>query len=131
MAKYRAKDDFVHPYKTGDIVEFKDPLTAGFASHFESAPDDAELTDVEARNPLRDPTAAGTQLNTGGKLPTGEKQETGDEGSEDVTTTVVNPSREELKARAKELDIDFAPNITTERLLELVQAKEAELKAAE
>ncbi len=130
MAKYRAKDNFVYPYKTGDIVEFKDPLSDGFKGHFEPAPDDAETTDVEARNPLRDPTAAGTQLNTGGKLPSGEKQEP-DGGGSGEPEAIINPSREELKARAKELGIDFAPNITTERLLELVQAKEAEFKAAE
>ena len=42
---------------------------------------------------------------------------------------VINPSRDELKARATELGINFAPNMPTERLMELV--KEAEEKAAE
>lgn len=43
-------------------------------------------------------------------------------------TVVTNPSRTDLKARATQLGLDFAPNIPTERLMELV--KEAEDKKA-
>lgn len=41
---------------------------------------------------------------------------------------VINPSRDELKARATELDITFAPNIPTERLIELVKEAEDKLE---
>lgn len=145
MAKYRSKTDAVHPYRTGDIVEFNDPLVDGFKAHFEPYDGDEEVTDIAARNPLNDPSAANTQLDLGGKLPGGgERQEgeqhpqfTGDgesnlgnggegSGGEGGRQPLINPSREELKARATELGIDFAPNIGTEKLLELVRAKEAE-----
>jgi hypothetical protein len=145
MAKYRVKTDAVHPYRTGDIVEFKDPLVDGFKAHFEEYDGDEEVTDIAARNPLNDPSAANTQLDLGGKLPGGGERQEGEnhpqfvgdgesnlgngggEGSGSGSQQpVVNPSREELKERAKELGIDFAPNITTERLLEMVRAKEAE-----
>lgn len=127
MAKYRAKTDAVHPYKTGDIVEFKEPLVPGFVAHFEPYDGDEEVTDIEARNPLNDPTAAGTQLDLGGPTPANPDRQTGNSGEGDVDRQpLVNPSREELKARAAELGIDYAPNITTEKLLELVRAKEAE-----
>jgi hypothetical protein len=43
---------------------------------------------------------------------------------------LINPSRDELKKRAQELEIDFAPNITTDKLLELVKTAE-EKKAGE
>lgn len=46
----------------------------------------------------------------------------------DEKQPLVNPSRDELKARATELDVTFASNIPTERLMELV--KEAEDKKA-
>jgi len=39
----------------------------------------------------------------------------------------VNPDRNALKARATELNVDFAPNISTDKLVELV--KEAQAKA--
>lgn len=45
-------------------------------------------------------------------------------------TVILNPSRDELKARANELGINFASNIPTERLMELVKEAE-EKKAAE
>lgn len=148
MAKYRVKDDSVHPYRTGDIVEFNDPLVPGFQSRFEPYDGDEEVTDIAARNPLNDPSAANTQLDLGGKLPGGGERQEGEntpqfvgdgesnlgngggEGSGNQQP-VINPSRDELKERAKELEIDFAPNITTERLLELVRAKEAELQNQE
>jgi hypothetical protein len=44
-------------------------------------------------------------------------------------TLVTNPDRNDLKKRATELGINFAPNIPTDRLIELVT--EAEKKAAE
>lgn len=40
--------------------------------------------------------------------------------------SLINPSRDELKARANELGITFASNIPTDKLLELVKEKEAE-----
>ena len=133
MAKYRAKATVFHPYREGDIVDFKDELHPGFAAHFEAYDGDEEVTDVNARNPLNDPTAAGTQLDLGGPTPADPNRKTGDsdQGGEDEDNDnpkqpLINPSREELKERAQELGIDFAPNITTERLLELVRAKEAE-----
>lgn len=54
----------------------------------------------------------------------------GDDTEETVVEkqTLVNPSRDELKARATELGVTFASNIPTERLMELV--KEAEDKKA-
>lgn len=146
MAKYRAKTDAVHPYRTGDIVEFKDPIVDGFKAHFEPYDGDEEVTDIDARNPLNDPTASNTQLDLGGKLPGGGEREEGQQVPQFVgdgesnlgndnqgggegggeRQPLINPSRDELKARAQELGIDFAPNISTEKLLELVRAKEAE-----
>jgi len=46
------------------------------------------------------------------------------EVDETTKSGVINPSRTDLKARAAQLGIDFAPNISTARLMELV--KEAE-----
>jgi hypothetical protein len=40
-------------------------------------------------------------------------------------TIITNPDREKLKARATELEIPFAPNIPTARLIELIKEKEA------
>jgi len=42
---------------------------------------------------------------------------------------LVNPNREELKARATELGVAFANNIPTERLIELVEEAEAKAKS--
>ena len=110
MAKYRAKNDVPPSIRKGDVVEFKDPLVDGLKAHFEEVSGDTPLTDIENRKD--DGTAAGTQADDGG--PTG----------------ITNPSREDLKAEAKELGIDHAPNISTEKLLELVKdaraAKDAE-----
>ena len=130
MAKYRAKTDAVHPYRTGDIVEFNDPLVDGFKAHFEPYDGDEAVTDIDARNPLNDPTAAGTQLNLGGKTPAGNEQNLdGEDGGEGGgSQTVINPSRDELKKEAEELGINFAQNIPTDRLLELI--KEARVKKA-
>lgn len=47
-----------------------------------------------------------------------------DEVDDATKSGVVNPSRTDLKARAAQLGVDFAPNISTPRLMELV--KEAE-----
>jgi ssDNA-binding replication factor A large subunit len=47
-------------------------------------------------------------------------------GSDEDTdkTEIINPSREDLKAKAAEYGLDHAPNISTPKLLELVQAEE-------
>lgn len=135
MAKYRAKTSAVHPYREGDIVEFESDLVDGFKPHFEPYTGNDEVTDIASRNPLNDPTAAGTQLDIGQRTHGNLDRETGDSGGPGNETTaennggrqsLVNPSREELKARASELGIDYAPNISTEKLLELVKDKEAE-----
>lgn len=52
-----------------------------------------------------------------------------DDAVVDDPDLIVNPSRTALKARATELNINFASNIPTDRLVELV--KEAEEKAAQ
>lgn len=46
-----------------------------------------------------------------------------------VRTALINPSRDDLKKRATELDIYFAQNITTDKLLELVKDGEEALAA--
>lgn len=48
------------------------------------------------------------------------------DGDSSEKEEIINPSRDELKAKATELGIDFAPNITTDKLMALV--KEAEDK---
>ncbi len=115
MAKFRAKSNAPYPYREGDIVEFQEPLVGGYVNHFEDYAGDAEVTNIYDRNPLNDPTAGGTQLDLG-RTP----------GGSTSTEVVVNPSREELKAEADELGINYAPNIPTDRLFELV--KEARAK---
>lgn len=47
--------------------------------------------------------------------------------TDETDTIVTNPDREKLKARATELEIPFASNIPTARLMELIEEKEAEL----
>lgn len=53
------------------------------------------------------------------------------EGEEEVTevddTIITNPDRNKLKERATELEINFAPNIPTDRLIELIKEREAAL----
>lgn len=49
------------------------------------------------------------------------------EGQDTDDTIITNPDREKLKARATELEIPFAPNIPTARLVELIKEKEAAL----
>lgn len=51
-----------------------------------------------------------------------------DEGDGKIET-IVNPDRTDLKARAAQLGLDYAPNIPTSRLLELVQDAEKEAAA--
>lgn len=58
-----------------------------------------------------------------------EEQTEPTEPIDDGKTIITNPDRNALKARATELEINFASNIPTERLLELV--KEAEERVAE
>lgn len=147
MAKYRAKSDMPPYIKAGNVVEFKEPLVDGMKGHFEAVDDDTPVTGIHVENPvgffnpLADPTAAGTQLNDGGLTPGGDKQSLEDEDADedldpdedadeddDDKKEIVNPSRDELKARATALGINFASNIPTERLMELV--KEAEDKKA-
>lgn len=94
MSKYRAKVD-VLPIKKGDIVEFKDPLIPEYESKFEA------YTGEEA--PAVNELDAEIGENGGG------------------TVAIVNPSREELKKLAADLQIDYAPNIPTDKLLSLVQ----------
>lgn len=146
MAKYRVKNDSVHPYRTGDIVEFNDPLVLGFVAHFEPYDGDEEVTDIAARNPLNDPSAANTQLDLGGKLPGGGERQEGESHPQFVgdgesnlgnggngsgqQTQVINPSRDDLKKEADEFGINYAQNIPTDRLLELVKEARAK-KAAE
>lgn len=48
---------------------------------------------------------------------------------EDDKDLITNPDRNALKARATELEINFASNIPTDRLIELI--KEAEEKSAD
>ena len=66
---------------------------------------------------------------------TGEEVAASADENDPVRTALINPSRDDLKKRATELDIFFAPNITTDKLLELVKgheeklAEEAETKA--
>lgn len=63
--------------------------------------------------------------------PVGEGEEVTDNVDEDDPLTLVTqPSRDDLKKRASELNINFAPNIPTERLIELIGEAEAK-KAAE
>lgn len=50
-----------------------------------------------------------------------------EQADETDDTIVTNPDREKLKARATELEITFASNIPTARLMELIKEKEAEL----
>ncbi len=54
--------------------------------------------------------------------------ESDDEDDDADKTFVGNPDRNTLKDRATELGINFAPNIPTDRLIELIT--EAEVKAA-
>jgi hypothetical protein len=56
----------------------------------------------------------------------GDDEELTDLSDNDDGVIIANPSRDELKARATELEITFAPNIPTDRLIELI--KEAEAK---
>lgn len=56
---------------------------------------------------------------------------TAEEAKEDgVKTVIANPSRDELKARAAQLEITFASNTPTDKLIDLIKEKEAELEAA-
>lgn len=55
---------------------------------------------------------------------------TAEEAKEDgVKTVIANPSRDELKARAAQLEITFASNTPTDKLIDLIKEKEAELEA--
>lgn len=47
-------------------------------------------------------------------------------GDDAGKSTVINPNRDELKARATELGITFASNIPTDKLMSLVAEAEAE-----
>jgi hypothetical protein len=98
MAKYKALQDILPNVKAGDIVEVKDEIIPEYKKLLEPYNGDEEVT-------IRSEETVDTDK-----------------------TAVVNPSRDELKARATELGINFASNIPTERLLELV--KEAEEKDA-
>lgn len=50
-----------------------------------------------------------------------------DEGGVDTDSIITNPDRNKLKERATELEINFAPNIPTERLIELIKERETAL----
>lgn len=97
--KYRAKVDIPPNVKAGDIVEASEELVPGIKERLEPVSDDEELTELG-------------QVDDGGNK-----------------TLITNPSRDELKARATELEINFASNIPTDRLIELIA--EAEAKKAE
>ena len=97
--KYRAKVDIPPNVKAGDIVEAHEELVPGMAERLEPVNDSEELTEL------------------GQVDGSGEK------------TLITNPSRDELKARATELGINFASNIPTDRLVELIA--EAEAKAGD
>ncbi len=104
MTKYRAKVDVPPGIKAGDVVEFSEPLVEGFKNQFELADSSEDITQHE--------------------------EGVDDEGG-DRSKIIGNPDRNALKARAAELKIDFAPNIPTDRLVELVKAAEEEAKAEE
>jgi len=95
MPKYRALVD-VPPIKQGEIVTFKDPLIPEFKSKFERYT---------------------------GEQP--ETQQTAGDNDDPVKTAIVNPNRDELKDRATKLGINFASNIPTTTLIELIQEAEA------
>lgn len=97
MAKYRAKQDVI-PIKAGDVVEFNDPLLPELANSFELYDGEEETKDFV--------------------------DELNDSTKSEGTVSVINPSREDLKKRAAELQLDYAPNITTPKLLELVSQAE-------
>lgn len=109
MAKYRAKVASPPDIRLGDIVEFDSPLVEGLRNHYEPVSDNEEIT--IRRNPETglterreiDRTADGTMADDG------------------LRQQVGNPSRDELKKEAEELGVDFAPNITTEKLFGLVR----------
>lgn len=101
MGKYRALTD-MPPVKKGDVVEFKEPLVDGLKNHYVAVGDSEGVAVI------------------------GEDARSEIEGLLDLNGNV---SREDLKKRATELELDFAPNIPTAKLLELVkEAQEAQLK---
>lgn len=97
MTKYVAKADVSPKIKKGDIVEFNDPLIPEYQNLFEKYD---------------------------GQTEEAEKQTAGD-NDDPVKTGIINPDRNALKAKATELGINFADNIPTVRLSELIQEAEA------
>lgn len=50
------------------------------------------------------------------------------EGENEDTDLIVNPDRNALKERATELGLNFASNVPTEKLIAMIEEKEAEDK---
>lgn len=107
MTKYIARKDNPPAFKVGDIVEAENELLPIYKDMLEKYDGDLEVG--QNANDEDGKIIEGTALNDGAK-----HEEVG------------NLSRDDLKARADALGIDYAANISTAKLVELVVAKEAE-----
>lgn len=106
MARFIAKVDIPPNVKAGDVVTAKEPLIPEFANLLEKIGGRSEPTKV------------------------GEPKEPGSETETETDQTLItNPDRNLLKDEATSLGINFAPNIPTDRLIELI--KEARARKTE
>lgn len=103
--KYRAKVNIPPGVLAGQIVVLNEPPIAEYKDKLEPYNGDAEEGDFAENDGQR--TEAGSDIEFGAKQ------------------GIVNPDRNELKARATELGINFASNAPTERLIELIAEAEA------
>lgn len=96
MAKYRVVKPINSRVKVGDVVELNDPIIPEYKDKLVPASEDDEVT-----------------------------TQTAGDNDHPVKTAIVNPNRDELKDRASKLGINFASNIPTVTLIELIQEAEA------
>lgn len=149
MTKYRALMDVPPGIKKGDVVEFKEPLVDSYKHRFEKAGDDDEVTllgGAEEKTAIINPNLDDLKAHlaeegvewrddmtvvelfaTMQELHDKKTAPPEKEAEEDDGVGNGAPDRNALKARATELNITFASNIPTDKLVELI--KEAEEKA--
>ena len=106
MGKYVATQDMPPKIRAGDVVNFKDELTDSFKPYFRPFNSD---TDEEGEE---------THLTAG-------------DNDHPVTTGLVNPDRNQLKAKARDLGINFAENIPTVAPTQLIQDAAAQRQTSD